>query len=243
MYRVMIAESETATRKKLERALAEKDFKVESVADGRSALEKVKAVEPDLILLDVRMPELDGMQVLKKLREYGDTSQVVMVVDKGAVATAIPKALELGADDYIAKPVDPKELLVRVRRALSKSRRRQPVEVPLQELHDPESGRIDAKKVAEFLGVSLQRLADTLEANYQTVYKTPGGPSLQKGLHPIKRSVELVSRATRNQSEARAWLNNPHPHLGGRAPIDIILSGRAGAVVTMLENALSGIPG
>jgi len=114
--------------------------------------------------------------------------------------------------------------------------------VPHQELHDPKTGRIDAKRVAEFLGISLAKLAEALEANYPTVHKTPAAPGLQKGLRPIKWSIELMSRVTRSPADARAWLNNSHPDLGGRTPMDVILSGRAGALVTLLENALAGIP-
>jgi hypothetical protein len=114
--------------------------------------------------------------------------------------------------------------------------------VPLAELHDPGSGRIDARRVAEFLAVALTRVAEALDANYQSVHKTPDAASLQKGLGPIKRSIELVSRVTRNPREARAWLNSPHPCFGGRTPLEVILSGRADAVVTLLENAIAGIP-
>jgi CheY-like chemotaxis protein len=246
VYKVVIAGSETTTRKKLEKALGARDLKVESVADGPSALKKVIAGQPDLVLLDVATREMNGMEVLRELRNHGVTSPVVMLVGNEADKTKT-EALKLGANDYITKPFDSQALLVRVRRALEtaardKLGRRRALEVPLRELHHVDSGRIDAAKVAEYLGVPLQRVADALGANYQTLYKTPDGVNLQKGLGPIKRSLELIAQATRDRSEARAWLNNPHPHLGGRLPMDVILAGQAGAVVTMLENALVGLP-
>jgi len=152
----------------------------------------------------------------------------------------------------ISKPVNKKELIARVQRASAARAEvrgmargtggRTPLGVTLQELHDRETGRIDAKKTADFLGVPLAKLAETLEVNYQTVYKTPAAPALQKNLRPIKRSLELISGVTRNRADALAWLNNAHPDLGGQTPMDIILGGRAGAIVTMLENAFAGIP-
>ena len=114
--------------------------------------------------------------------------------------------------------------------------------VPLATLHDPDNGRIDASKVAVFLAVTLARVAEALHANYPSVHKTPDAPRLQEGLRPIKRSLELISRVTRDRREARVWLNTPHPDLGGKTPLEVMLSGRADAVVTLLENALAGIP-
>lgn len=244
MSRVVIAENKPAARKRLVKLLAEQNFEVESVADAQSLLDKVKLVKPDVVLLDVAMPELDGLQVIEKLRERGDDTPIVMMADEGAGLTAISEALEQGATDYIAKPVEKNELLVRLQRALVASRRaRATLDVPLPELHDPETGRIDAKRVAEFLAIPVAKLAKALGANYPTVHKTPAAQGLQKGLRPIKRAIELVSGLTRNPADARAWLNNPHPDLGRRrTPMDVILKGQADALVTLLENALTGIP-
>ena len=66
--------------------------------------------------------------------------------------------------------------------------------------------------------------------------------SIQPGLGPIKRSLALVARLTRNRREARAWLNSPHPDLGEKTPLAVMLSGRADALVALLENAIVGLP-
>jgi uncharacterized protein (DUF2384 family) len=117
-----------------------------------------------------------------------------------------------------------------------------PLAVPLVELHNPASGRIDASRVATFLAVALQQVAQAVGANYATVHKTPDSPNLQKALGPIKRALTLVSQLTASPRDARAWLNTPHPDLGERTPIEVILSGRADAIVTLLENAIEGLP-
>jgi len=244
MSRVVIAENEAAARRRLIKLLTGQNLEVESVADAQALLDRVRIVRPDVVLLDIAMPELDGLQVIEQLRRRGDDTPVVVMANEDAGPGTISEALEQGATDYIAKPVEKNELLVRVHRALLVGRRaRRVLDVPLSELHDPETGRIDAKKVAEFLAVPLAQLAKALDVNYATVHKTPAAPSLQKGLRPIKRVIELVTELTRSAADARAWLNNPHPDLGRRTtPMDVILKGQANALVTLLENALAGIP-
>jgi hypothetical protein len=114
--------------------------------------------------------------------------------------------------------------------------------VPLAELHSQASGRIDAGKIAAFLDVPLPRVAAALGVRYAAVHKTPDAPSLQQGLGPIKRSLALISRGTRSRREARIWLNSPHPDLGEKTPLEVILGGRADAIVALLENAIAGLP-
>lgn len=244
MSRVVIAENEVGTRRRLVRFLEGQHLEVESVADGQALLDSITRLTPDLVLLDIAMPEMDGLSVIERLRQRGDDIRVLMMADQGAGLTAISDALEQGASDYIAKPVEKNELLVRVQRALAGGRRAHAaLDVPLAELHDPDTGRIDAKRVAEFLAIPLTRLAIAIGANYPTVHKTPAAPGLQNSLRPIKRAIELVSELTRTPADARAWLNNPHPDLGRRrTPMEAILKGKADALVTLLENALAGIP-
>ncbi len=239
MSSVLVAEKESRTRREIEKILVRQDFVVESVADSRALMEKLERETPDLLFLDIFMPNLDGLRIMKKL---GDIP-VVILTSEETVLSEIPKAFKQGFTHYLFKPFDSEQLLDSVRRLLaSKKPHRRQLEVPLSELHDSETGRIDARKVAEFLSVPLAQLAETFGANYVTVHKTPDAPSLQPALGPIKRAIEIVTQATRAQADARAWLNNPHPDLGGKTPLEVMLSGQADAVVTLLENALAGIP-
>lgn len=240
----MIAEPESEARTSIERVLVAENYEVESVTDGRELLEKLETTKPDLLLFDMVMPKLDGMAVLARLKETGRDLPVIVL--SGGTTSDLHEVLRAGAANYITKPVDLQEVLYRVRSVLDGLQRRMvppfTLEVPLRELHDPESGRIDARRVAEFLGVPSSKVAEALSVQYQTLHKTPAAQSLQKGLGPIKRSIELVSRVTRSPSDARIWLNNPHPDLGGQTPLEVILSGKATAIVALLENALAGIP-
>ena len=78
--------------------------------------------------------------------------------------------------------------------------------------------------------------------NYTTVHKTPAAPSIQGPLAPIKRSLEILENMLGERATVLAWLNSPHPDLGMRTPIEVILEGNAEAVHTILENALAGQP-
>lgn len=85
--------------------------------DGLEALEKVKEEKPDLIILDVMLPRIDGFEVCRKLRMKGDTTPVLMLTARKEEVDRV-LGLELGADDYLTKPFSPRELLARVRAIL-----------------------------------------------------------------------------------------------------------------------------
>jgi len=114
--------------------------------------------------------------------------------------------------------------------------------VPLQELHDPGNGRLDAAKVAEYLKVSLKQLAEASGKNYSTVHKTPSALDLQSLLQSIKTSLVILEDVFVDHASVLAWLNNPHPDLGQRTPLDVILLGHPDAVKNMLQAAVMGLP-
>ena len=97
-------------------------FDVELAGGGREALEKVAADPPDLMLLDVMMPEMDGLTVLRRMRSDPSTANVpVIVLTARSLAEDRVKGLDLGADDYITKPFDLEELIARIRTVLRRS--------------------------------------------------------------------------------------------------------------------------
>jgi two-component system, OmpR family, alkaline phosphatase synthesis response regulator PhoP len=96
--------------------LRNEGYQVESAFNGREALEKVKQVRPNIVLLDLMMPELDGWEVCKQLRRDGDVP-IVMLTARGDDVDKVV-GLELGADDYITKPFNPRELVARVKAVL-----------------------------------------------------------------------------------------------------------------------------
>jgi hypothetical protein len=115
--------------------------------------------------------------------------------------------------------------------------------VILPELHDENTGRIDARKVAEFMGVPLKRFAEGLGLNYKGVHRNPSAGSFQEALRPVKRSLEILHEIFGPRETIRIWLNTAHPDLDGSTSLDTILEGKAFAVTRLLENAWNGLPG
>ncbi|MBW3665609.1 MAG: response regulator transcription factor [Actinobacteria bacterium] len=114
--RVLVVDDEPIVREVLARYLTKEGFAVEAVADGESALEAVQRERPDLILLDLMLPQIDGLEVFRRLRTP-DAPAVIMLTAKGAEVDRIV-GLELGADDYVVKPFSPAEVVARVRAVL-----------------------------------------------------------------------------------------------------------------------------
>ncbi|HWP59422.1 MAG TPA: sigma-54 dependent transcriptional regulator [Candidatus Acidoferrales bacterium] len=114
---ILVADDESLARKNICRVLEEEGYRVHEAADGRAALETIEKVDFDLVLTDLRMPELDGLSILKKVREISPQTLVVLMTAFASVDTAV-EALRLGAQDYILKPVAFEEVLRKVQRLI-----------------------------------------------------------------------------------------------------------------------------
>jgi two-component system KDP operon response regulator KdpE len=128
--RILIVDDELSIQKGLTPLLASRGYDVESATSGRAALHACEQAPPDLIVLDLGLPDLEGGEVCRRLRT---TSQVPIIVlsARGSDADKIA-ALDLGADDYVTKPFSPEELLARIRVALRR----------VFDAADPETGRV-----------------------------------------------------------------------------------------------------
>jgi two-component system response regulator MprA len=112
--RVLVVEDDAAVRRMLERSLGAEGFAVESAADGGAALASAEAAAPDLVVLDVTMPGLDGFEVCRRLRRKGITGGVLMLTARDGVEERVA-GLEAGADDYVVKPFAIDEVVARLR--------------------------------------------------------------------------------------------------------------------------------
>jgi DNA-binding NtrC family response regulator len=117
--RILVIDDERAIRSTLKDILEYEKFEVDEAQDGLIALEKMGVQEYALILCDIKMPEMDGMEVLEKAQELTE-APIVMISGHGTIETAV-EALKKGAYDYIAKPLDLNRLLVTVRNALDRN--------------------------------------------------------------------------------------------------------------------------
>jgi DNA-binding response OmpR family regulator len=129
--RLLIIEDELAMRTALEDLLAIEGYRVLSARDGESGLQRALDEKPDLILLDVMMPKLDGFALCAELRRLGHATPVLMLTAKGLVDDRVT-GLDAGADDYLVKPFSTDELLARLRALLRRTHHDEPPVTELQ---------------------------------------------------------------------------------------------------------------
>ena len=115
----MVVDDEQTIRTLLKRILESEGYEVILAADGNSALAMLEKREPDLVILDINMPGLNGFQVLERIRQHSNVP-VIMLTGIGE-ATALGNALSLGADDFVKKPFNVRELLARIKTKLRRS--------------------------------------------------------------------------------------------------------------------------
>ncbi|WBB71912.1 response regulator transcription factor [Micromonospora sp. WMMD1128] len=130
LARILIAEDDPRQAEIVRRYLQAAGWDPVVVADGRAAIAAVRRRVPDLVVLDVMMPEIDGRDVCRVLRVEYDVPILMLTARSGADDRVL--GLEVGADDYLTKPYDPRELVARVRALLRRAARRPPREAGLR---------------------------------------------------------------------------------------------------------------
>ena len=112
--RVLVVDDERAVRESLQRALVLEGYSVDLAPGGRDALTRLRAWPPDIVVLDILMPDIDGLEVARRIRASGDDTPILMLTARDAVAERV-EGLDAGADDYLVKPFALDELLARLR--------------------------------------------------------------------------------------------------------------------------------
>ncbi|MCP3992098.1 MAG: response regulator transcription factor [Actinomycetia bacterium] len=118
---VLIVDDEPQVRQVVATYLEREGFSVRSAADGHEALVEIGRQRPDALVLDLMLPGVNGLDVLRKLRDGGDEVPVIVISARGSEPDRVA-GLELGADDYVAKPASPREIAARVRAVLRRSK-------------------------------------------------------------------------------------------------------------------------
>lgn len=119
--RILIVDDEKNIRLLLDQALATAGYDVMTAVDGEHGLQKAQDEAPDMVLLDMKLPGMDGIEVLRRLRQRNGSVPVVMITAHGTVETAV-EAMKLGAVDYLRKPFTPEEIRTIVARVLDRQR-------------------------------------------------------------------------------------------------------------------------
>jgi two-component system response regulator MprA len=117
---ILVTDDERSVRSAVRRALTLEGYRVTEAEDGAQALNVISSDRPDAIVLDVMMPELDGYQVCRALRDSGDATPILMLTARDEIDQRV-KGLDAGADDYLVKPFALEELLARLRALIRRS--------------------------------------------------------------------------------------------------------------------------
>jgi OmpR family response regulator RpaB len=142
--RILVVDDEASIRRILETRLSMIGYDVVTASDGEEALDVFHSQDPDLVVLDVMMPKLDGYGVCQELRKESDIP-IIMLTALGDVADRIT-GLELGADDYVVKPFSPKELEARIRSVLRRVEKSNSAGIPSSGVIHVNDLRIDTNK-------------------------------------------------------------------------------------------------
>jgi adenylate cyclase len=187
--RILVVDDIPENRRLLEAVLAPRGYEVVTASDGLAALEVVESEQPDLILLDVMMPGLDGYSVCRRLRENEDRAVLPVIMVTSSLSEEKTRAIEAGADDFIPKPFDHDELLARVRSLLRIKRYHDTIKTQAAEL--AELNRTLAERVhdqVEELG-RLRRLERFLSPQLAGAVISSGSESI---LESHRRQVAMI---------------------------------------------------
>ncbi|MFH1114853.1 MAG: sigma-54 dependent transcriptional regulator [Pseudomonadota bacterium] len=135
--RILVVDDEDSVRKRCVRLLARKGYDVVGAKDGSVALDIIRKISCDLVVADIRMPGMDGIELLKKIREFNGSMDVIMMTGYAAVETAV-QAMKCGASDYLAKPFDVDEFLHVVGNVAEKQQLRREMNSLRRRLHEQE---------------------------------------------------------------------------------------------------------
>lgn len=218
MSRILIIEDETPMRTALADLLSAEDYRVLTAADGENGLRRALEEKPDLILLDVMMPRLDGFSLCAELRRLSNAVPVLMLTAKGQIADRV-SGLDAGADDYLIKPFSTEELLARVRALLRRVERKSksPLKLKLGEME------IDLSRQTMQRGKKQIHLTAKEFAMLRLMAEAEGEPvSREKFLdvvwgyaaYPTTRTVDnhvasLRAKIEKNPDEPR-WIKTVH---------------------------------
>ena len=163
---ILLVDDEAPITTNLAPFLERTGFRVYIASDGEQALQKIAESHPDLVVMDVLMPRLDGREVLRRLRQQGNWIPIILLTQVGeSVERAM--ALEEGADDYLNKPFDPHELTARIRAVL---RRARPGEPPLSAARKISSGELVFDRLARRAWLKGKELVLTPKATFLLEY-------------------------------------------------------------------------
>lgn len=131
--KILIVDDESAVRESLEELLRMENFQAESAGSGEEALKVLSEVKYDLVLLDIKMPGIDGVEVMRQIKKYHPDTRIIIITGYGSLDSAI-ESIRSGAQDYMLKPYTAEDILLSVNRALSEKETRARKEILIEQL-------------------------------------------------------------------------------------------------------------
>lgn len=191
---VLVIDDETAVRQSVVECLTDLGIRTTSATDGRAGLDAFRREQPDLVLLDLRLPEMDGLEVLKAIRSVSTDASVIVVSGRGLMPDAI-EALRLGAVDYLTKPIHDLAVLEHsVRRALERIRLVRENERYRNHLEEEVARRTaeldQANRSLEAKNVALQEVLASIEAERRKVGQQVH-TNVERVILPLLRSLKM----------------------------------------------------
>jgi two-component system response regulator HydG len=213
--RILVVDDEASARSGLEKLLAQEGYVVDTADDGTSALERFAESPADVVVTDLKMPKMDGLELLKKLREQDEELPVLVCTAFGDVSTAV-QAMRAGAEDYLTKPIDFDALAVAVERALE----RRELRVEAENLR---------RQIRERDGEGLQGLVGASPA-MQKVYR------VARQVAGARATVLITGESGTGKGELARAIHA----LGPRAKMPFVTVHSAALAETLLESELFG---
>ena len=165
--KLLLVEDDESMSRALRLALERRGFEVEVAANGNDALQRLRFATPDLTLLDLTIPGMDGLAVLQKARSHGVTAPILVLTARGAVGDRI-QGLNAGADDYLAKPFDLDELEARIRALLRRAQGEPEAALQCGQL------RLERESGAFYLGDEILEVTPREQALLKALMAKPG---------------------------------------------------------------------
>jgi len=242
--RILLVEDEPAMRMALTDVLESEGYRVQTAPDGKAGLQQAVEQQPDIILLDVMLPRLDGFAVCAELRRLEIAIPVLMLTAKGQVQDRVV-GLDSGADDYLVKPFSAEELLARVRALL---RRRTAARHSVRALVQGDV-QVDLVKLTAFRGSESLRLTAKEFAVLRLLAEAGGEPVTRQRfldlvwgyvVFPTTRTVDnhIASLRAKLEAEvdAKPWIDTVHG-VGYRLANAVILQNRDSSPEAIRQNA------
>ena len=207
--RALIVDDEPAVRDSLRRVLQAERYDVDTAADGPEALGKIADAAPDVVILDVLMPEMSGLEVCRRMRMAGNWTPVLMLTAREAVSDRVA-GLDAGADDYLAKPFALEELLARLRALVRRLTSDGAVELSFRELaldlrrHEARRGNRPIELTrTEFLLLELFLRNPRQVLTRTTIFERVWGVDLSESSNSLGVYIGYLRRKTEAGGEPR----------------------------------------